>query len=1246
MPEDPTKGKGPEADVEKQPADAPETGPETSEAKAEEVLASAESRINECRTKLKKIKSEEVEALRKELDEKLSDLEEVIQRLAAAEEGTEEEKPEEEPAKPEKQAEGEKTPEDLIVVCGDWDSLMEAVEEIGDIQGSEHVFKKDDLINVIQSIKDEEEGGRFIYPKSPLVNSITKTHGLRAKVKELLAEEVTPEELAVDEAQEQAARAAAAGGETPPGGGSETAPAGGPEAPEGEAAGNLGELRKNFSELDAKVIKGFGGITGVLKRVFKNKEYKQAKSDRTEAYEAYSAERAKEVSEAVDKILEEQSLLADTRAEAYANEHRMGKVGESMTKFYEKWKKLGKWRIAASIGLVGVGVVAGGVGLGGLAVGAIAAKKVLAGMGSGFGSYDLMTRASEGMRPKIALTGPRKKSLKKAGGGFSLFKKNKNQAGLEAKEKSLMAAELRAGEVAKWGNDKLDESITYYESVNVLNGKKPTEDPVYQALMEEKARRYNGLLTAEENAEPSYPDNRQQYGEEVEKERKKLRDEKIEDTSDYLKQWYLVDAKYFDSMKNFKGNKEERQKSDEYKEWEEAVDKLKERFDELPAEVQTKIHAIEGSDQSLGLRRGLKNLLDDQTTDQLYKEKYSEIEADKVWDAKWKLNPELQTELDKLFKDNDAMNQEGEDRMRTKMKDFVENYEGQKERVEKKKTAVMAALTEGMKDHDKAVEKRTKTAVRRDAYRKLVAAGIGTVIGSGILTEYLWGGDDAPEPEPKPIVEPTPEPIPIDPSQLEGVFEKGDGVIHVTRRLAESSKDLFPGKSKTEIGKWVLAKLQEQDVLEYDKAQGWGYKFVPHPGDTMKIVTDAQGNPSGITFGEGVRMSDKVITWKPFSSLGKVTPDQLQETIREFKFGADIETAVAQPDGSTGWVKPSVEVGGDSGSLKFVVKQGFDGKPFVAYEGGGNVLSTDELIKRGLLDAQTAKDLRPSELGMLRANLSELDTLKQGLGTAEVQGNGELRTALMEKADVLKKQIEGQFKSVALPEDVVTPEADLAAQHYESAVSKMSSDITRLDAEFYEAGGTPDELMPEPPKALAEMNPAERTSYLKTLEEYKSGLEGDVADMKGGASGAAEAQPEAAPRGSVPEAQEPPKAPRSRVGIGKYGVEGSARGGIDIRVDQNSLLSNNQVEVPGSDRIVQVRSSGVATKYLRRWDIDRNSLIKLAKAEPGGPPIRILTDDGATFVPRDAKWIKAAKTLAKSELKRMTKERFTRRIGS
>tara|TARA_Y100000310_G_scaffold81278_1_gene77881 strand:- start:1333 stop:1602 length:270 start_codon:yes stop_codon:yes gene_type:complete len=72
--------------------------------------------------------------------------------------------------------ESEISPDEAIAAANTFEALYDALRAVGEIEGSSKTYDAEELIELI---RDFQEGNR-------LINEITRTHGLRNKVSELI----------------------------------------------------------------------------------------------------------------------------------------------------------------------------------------------------------------------------------------------------------------------------------------------------------------------------------------------------------------------------------------------------------------------------------------------------------------------------------------------------------------------------------------------------------------------------------------------------------------------------------------------------------------------------------------------------------------------------------------------------------------------------------------------------------------------------------------------------------------------------------------------------------------------------------------------------------------------------------------------------------------------------------------------------------------------------------------------------
>ncbi|KKQ80558.1 MAG: hypothetical protein UT02_C0006G0008 [Parcubacteria group bacterium GW2011_GWC2_38_7] len=297
--------------------------------------------------------------------------------------------------------------------AGNLDELAEAIKGVGLIKDGEARHTENSLLNVIKLIQaDYAKGETWDPAEAGLIANLPTTGGFRSKVVELINKanaeiaptvaEATP--LAGEPAREtrgadavetarapRTARAVNQPPATPPvtvegvpaPGAVETAPqtaqalnqapavAGSPEIPPpgggprtetpvpgqggGERMARFNQLKNNFAERDANLIKGFGGWWGVPKRGWAWPKYQEAKATRKTAYEDFNKERAELVAGQVITRADAQIAIADERASKYAEAKRI----PLLSAVYDGYKKLGEIKVGkgkwSKYGVIGLG---------------------------------------------------------------------------------------------------------------------------------------------------------------------------------------------------------------------------------------------------------------------------------------------------------------------------------------------------------------------------------------------------------------------------------------------------------------------------------------------------------------------------------------------------------------------------------------------------------------------------------------------------------------------------------------------------------------------------------------------------------------------------------------------------------------------------------------------------------------------------------------------------------------------------
>jgi len=562
----------------------------------------------------------------------------------------------------------------------------------------------------------------------------------------------------------------------PPGGGDKgpELPPGPPGQEGGAKTARLRELSSDYANKEAIYRKEWGGIRGWIRHKFNPKGFAEVEAARIEALKAYQAERAEQVAGSVDKMCDEQIALATEMAKRMSEKKRLG----ILSNIYDGYKKLGdiklsnvtfgenspfkalnkitqskfgkilNARMAISLGLCGVGLALSGAAL---PIGFLATRRIVGGSMLAFGKFDALTKGAEVFEPDIKLSPANQqelnnfKSEQKLGGFRRRFNKvlGTGEKDKLYKEKFL---EISAREAPKLTDEDLEKAITYFEGNNVFFGKDPAQNKSYIAFMSEKRRRMKGMLEAvDSGVEGEKGEAQKKYAEATEAKKQELMQSKVTEVVDYIKQWYLVDAKLFEAQKNVavpQGTPEEmmaaRKLTPEYLEWKAEEDRGLAMLASLPDEVQVALAAAQGSE--LGKREGMRSLLDLKTADELYKGKAEDIDPLKVAESDWQLNASVEKQIRDILGKDPKFNEEAEAAMRADAEELIKTVGEFEKSREQKKQAVFAALEAALNKHDDDVDKRIVVAVKRDAYRKIAALAAGIFVASGGLGKLLSGG--------------------------------------------------------------------------------------------------------------------------------------------------------------------------------------------------------------------------------------------------------------------------------------------------------------------------------------------------------------------------------------------------------------------------------------------------------------------------------------------------------------------------
>ncbi len=276
-----------------------------------------------------------------------------------------------------------------------------------------------------------------------------------------------------------------------------------------------------------------------------------------------------------------------------------------------------------------------------------------------------------------------------------------------------------------------------------------------------------------------------------------------------------------------------------------------------------------------------------------------------VIDGERKLDPAVEAEIRTALMNNETIARESEEEVRSEVEGAVTAIEASSESVEAKKAAVLGLLNTKWESANKELAGKAKT--RKDVM-KLTAVAVA-LIGGYLVSKFSGqeagatgakpsgpggtggagpggaggGNADGPFkpwstiPDPKEAGDGPFQPWSTIPDHVEGgplgpdflvrgdAFKAGEGVIRFAERVANGHPELFKGMSDAQIEKWSIDLLLQKGLITIDKARGLvNYKFIPHPGDTARIISDAAGKPIDFEFMKGVSVSGKTLMSIPF----------------------------------------------------------------------------------------------------------------------------------------------------------------------------------------------------------------------------------------------------------------------------------------------------------------------------------------------------------------------------------------------
>jgi hypothetical protein len=717
-----------------------------------------------------------------------------------------------------------------LAKANSFEDLEKIVEEMPEtIKVGDKSYSRESLLSALGIMK-----GKDVSTNSPLVNEFPAVPGLKEKVVQILNRE------------------------------------------------NVENRRKEYAGLEAEFVKKYRGLSAV-RRLVDSGGYNQLLEKKTSAFEAYKAERAELVKEDVMSLLNEQMAMGDAKAEAFQNEKGWG------TKLYDKYKKLGKARL-----VIGAGLMAGGFALGavaapaGVIAGVVGARRLLGGIGSGVGTYDVMSLAGEKFSSPVQLGEKQKEELNKFKNKeqITAWKKfrNKEGAGEKFKKKQDELQSQAAREQApNMSEMDLQEALGYYEAALVMKGQKPSENPTYRILLEERAKRYKVAVEEHKSADKveKQEDKEDILVLETKRRQGELIGQEVQKSLNYLKQAMLITLKYHKEMTAVKGEKEDKKNSPEYKRWMESRKELEQMMGSLSPDVQVFIDK-----HGKGRLQPQLDMIVAKNYEKWRDKKADEIDETELWEDDWKYDVTLQKELETILSNNELIKKQSEEEVVTAMEDEATFTEKRKELLGRKKSAVMSFLDAEMDRQDAEIDESRDKAIYKESAKKVIATGVGVIVGSGLIYQWLRG-DDA--------LAAGGTQTEISPDQIK---PKGPPF--------DSLYDYWPDL-KNEISKADIEYLKEQGILK-PNAGIYGLE-VPEVESTGGVIDGSQGSVSpdaGADLGSAVDSPGSGVTE---GAEGSVNPES----------GADLDNAIDSSDsgaveGSEGAASPEAGVaeGGES----------------------------------------------------------------------------------------------------------------------------------------------------------------------------------------------------------------------------------------------------------------------------------------------------------------------------------------------
>jgi|GEM_PF-4633960 len=502
------------------------------------------------------------------------------------------------------------------------------------------------------------------------------------------------------------------------------------------------KLTVEYADHHADMVNKYYGIGGALRRLVDGQNYQIMRTTDEAMLEEMQSARAEAVKEQLFSALDSEVFLLDARAEAFAQKRGWGK------KIYDNYKKLGKARLAISLGLLGGGLALGMVGAPLMVVGGvIGMRRLIGGAGSGVGAFDLLNLAAEKLSTrKLSLSKEQKSELDKFKdenrlgllGVFSKGKRNNHREAIGNKKNELNIARVK--EILPQMTDvELNKLITYLGTTMSLDGRKPTNDPVFMELLKEKHSRHKDevFFDDEKKFRKLLLEN-QIKDEELSFDIKQNQREKIimleNKILEYLKYLYYVNGKLFAEM----FAQPDRPSSSEYARWEKAKQSLQEKFANFPPEVQTWLEKY-SNDNSRGFDFVLKMLPPKLSEELKDPQRAKTMDLSSLNEKDWKFLPKIADELHGILQKSPEILVESGVEARKDLQSNAQLIESNLQEIENKKNAMLKVLTQKIKETDEALLAREKREKYMRSFRKVAAIGLGVLVMSGVVAESLRG---------------------------------------------------------------------------------------------------------------------------------------------------------------------------------------------------------------------------------------------------------------------------------------------------------------------------------------------------------------------------------------------------------------------------------------------------------------------------------------------------------------------------